>query len=191
MCSLKIYNNKLLIKSIINYSKIVPIKNISLFKNELSIIIDNKNLNFVILFFKLNVFSQYKVLSSITGVDFLFNKSRFEINYDLLSIRFNNRLRLKVYTDELESIQSCEVIHSSANWYECEIWDMFGIFFINHSNLKRILTDYGFIGNPLRKDFPLSGFIEIRYSENKKKILSEPIELAQEYRTFNYSNPWN
>ena len=191
MCSLNIYNNKLILKSLLIYSKIFPIQNISLFKNEICITILNEYLKFVILFLKLNTFLQYKILSSITGVDFLYNKARFEINYDLLSIRFNNRLRIKIFINELDTVHSCESVHLSSNWYECELWDMFGIFFLEHSNLKRILTDYGFSGNPLRKDFPLSGFIEIRYSENKKKILSEPLELSQEYRTFNYTNPWD
>ena len=191
MSLIKVYKNELILKSIIIYSKILPIKNISLFNNEICFIISKKYLKFVILFLKLNTFSQYKILSSITGVDFLFNKSRFEINYDLLSIKFNNRIRIKVYTDELDLIESCESVHLSSNWYECEIWDMFGIFFSNHSNLKRILTDYGFSGNPLKKDFPLSGFFEIRYNDNKKKIISEPLELSQEYRTFNYTNPWD
>jgi len=185
------YNNKLVLKSLKSLSKIIPVKSFCFYNNEISLYVKLEALEFILFFFKLNTFTQYRVLSSITGVDFVYNKYRFEVNYDLLSLRFNNRLRIKVCTNELAGVISCEKLFSTANWYECEIWDMFGIFFINHSNLKRILTDYGFIGNPLRKDFPLSGFVEIKYNENQKKILSEPLEFSQEYRTFNYLNPWD
>lgn len=185
------YNNKLLIKSLKLFFKIIPIKSFCSYKNETSIYVTLDFMEFVLMFLKLNTFTQYKILSSICAIDYIFNKYRFEICYDLLSIMYNNRIKVKIYTDELTSIPSIEKIYRSANWYECEIWDMFGIFFFNHSNLKRILTDYGFVGNPLRKDFPLSGFIEIKYNENKKKILSEPLEFSQEYRTFNYYNPWD
>lgn len=185
------FNNKLLIKSLKLFSKIIPIKSFCSYKNETSIYVSLEFVEFVLIFLKLNTFTQYKILSSICAVDYFFNKFRFEICYDLLSITYNNRIKIKIYTDELTSVCSIEKVYRSANWYECEIWDMFGVFFFNHSNLKRILTDYGFIGNPLRKDFPLSGFIEIKYNENKKKILSEPLEFSQEYRTFNYYNPWD
>ena len=100
---------------------------------------------------------QFKVLTCISGVDYPMNKYRFQIVYELLSVRYNFRIRVKTFTHELLSIKSCEKVFSAANWYECEIWDLFGVFFKNHSNLKRILTDYGFEGYPLRKDFPLSG----------------------------------
>ena len=93
--------------------------------------------------------------------------------------------------NELESIESCIEIFPSSSWYECEVWDMYGIFFKNHTNLRRILTDYGFEGHPLRKDFPLNGYIEVRYSENQKRVINESIEFSQEYRTFNFFGPWN
>ena len=116
--------------------------------------------------------------------------NRFELNYELLSLKFNNRLRIKVYLDELELIDSCEDLYKAASWYECEVWDMFGIYFGNHKNLKRILTDYGFEGFPLRKDFPLCGFVEIQFNELQKRIVTDSVELAQEYRTFNFLSPW-
>jgi NADH dehydrogenase (ubiquinone) Fe-S protein 3 len=185
------YNNQLLIESLKNLSRLLPLKSFSIYNNEISLYVKIDYLEYAMIFLKLNTFSQYKILSSITGVDYIYNKFRFEICYDLLSLTYNNRIKLKVYTDELTGVNSCEKIYSTANWYECEIWDLFGIFFKNHSNLKRILTDYGFLGNPLKKDFPLSGFIEVKYNENKKKIISEPLEFSQEYRTFNYLNPWD
>ena len=134
--------------------------------------------------------TQFHVLVSITVVDSLHNSNRFELNYELLSLKFNNRLRIKVYLNELSFINSCEKLFPAATWYECEVWDMFGVYFTNHKNLKRILTDYGFEGHPLRKDFPLTGHSEVRYSEDQKKVISEPVKLEQNYRNFDYESPW-
>merc|ERR1712127_1127782 len=142
-------------------------------------------------FFRCHTQFQFKVLTSIAGVDYPMITNRFQVVYDLLSLKFNRRLRIKVILNELSSIDSCEKIYSAANWFECEVWDMFGIFFKNHNNLRRILTDYGFEGHPLRKDSPLTGFIEMRYSENQKRVISEPVEFSQEYRTFNFFSPFN
>ena len=108
----------------------------------------------------------------------------------ILSLRFNTRIKVKSYTDELTPVPSAEHVFDAANWYEREIWDMFGIFFLNHSDLRRILTDYGFEGHPLRKDFPLSGYVEVRYDDEKKRVVCEPLELAQEFRKFDLSAPW-
>ena len=108
----------------------------------------------------------------------------------MLSIRYNCRIKIKTFVHELYPLDSCSNLFLSGDWYECEVWDLFGIFFLNHPNLKRILTDYGFEGHPLRKDFPLSGFFELRYNEFEKRVLYEPIELSQEYRTFDYFTPW-
>ena len=184
------YDNELLFESIRFYSKIIPIKRYSVFNNELRITIKNNFLTFIVLFLKLHSLSQYKILSCVTGADYLRKKLRFEVYYELLSLSYNNRIRVKISANETTGVDSCEKIYSAANWYECEVWDMFGVFFDKHSNLRRILTDYGFSGNPLRKDFPLSGFIELRYNENKKRIVSDQLELAQEYRTFNFISPW-
>lgn len=135
---------------------------------------------------------QYKVLTDLTAIDFLSssnsNSGRFCIVYNLLSVSREVRLLVKVFVDDY--IVSVVDIFNSANWLEREIWDMFGIFFSNHPDLRRILTDYGFIGHPLRKDFPLSGFFEVRYSESSKRVLYESMEFTQEYRDFEFNNIW-
>jgi NADH dehydrogenase (ubiquinone) Fe-S protein 3 len=110
--------------------------------------------------------------------------------YHLLSLRFNNRIRVKTYTDELTPIDSVTNIYEGAIWYERETWDMYGIFFSNHPDLRRLLTDYGFSGHPLRKDFPLSGFVEVRYDDEVGRVVCEPLELAQEFRKFDLGSPW-
>ena len=144
----------------------------------------------IIFIFKYHISYQFDILTCISGVDYPKNKYRFKIVYELLTIRYNFRIRIKTFTHELLGIDSSENLYLTAGWYECEIWDMFGVFFKNHSNLKRILTDYGFEGYPLRKDFPLSGFVEMRYHETEKRIINESIELCQEYRTFSFLSPW-
>ncbi|KAL7305720.1 NADH dehydrogenase [ubiquinone] iron-sulfur protein 3, mitochondrial [Trichogramma pretiosum] len=134
--------------------------------------------------------AQFTNLSDMTAVDIPSRPYRFELVYNLLSIRFARRIRVKSYTDELTPVDSIYEIHKSADWYEREVWDMFGIYFSGHPDLRRILTDYGFEGHPLRKDFPLTGFIEVRYDDEKKRVVAEPLELAQEYRKFELSAPW-
>jgi NADH/F420H2 dehydrogenase subunit C len=133
---------------------------------------------------------QMKVLIDITAVDFPTREKRFEVVYNLLSVQYNTRLRVKVQTTEVSTIPSIEKIYSAAGWFERETWDMFGIFFSNHSDLRRILTDYGFEGHPLRKDFPLSGYIEARFDQSEKRVILEPIEMAQDFRFFEFANPW-
>ncbi|KAG5322100.1 NDUS3 protein, partial [Acromyrmex heyeri] len=110
--------------------------------------------------------------------------------YNLLSLRYNSRIRVKTYTDELTPVDSLHRVFQAADWYEREIWDMFGVFFSNHPDLRRILTDYGFEGHPLRKDFPLSGYVEVRYDDEHKRIVIEPLELTQEFRKFELAAPW-
>jgi len=184
-------HHKLTLNSIQNLTDTVPITKIQFFSEEVAIYIEPEHLLNLIFFLKNHTLLQYKILTCISGVDYPSKKLRFEVSYDLLSLTFNNRLRIKVAQNELQSIESCESIYSSANWFECEIWDMYGIFFKNHSSLRRILTDYGFEGHPLRKDFPLNGYIEVRYSENQKRVINETVEFSQEYRTFNFFGPWN
>lgn len=185
-----------MIKKIVFYHlnkivKILPVKKVQLYNKEISFFISNICILNILLFLKLHTICQYKILNCISCVDYPQKRYRFEIIYELLSIRFNNRIKIKTQLNQLQFLPSCENIYSSSNWHECEIFDMFGIFFINHNDLQRILTDYGFEGFPLRKDFPLSGFVEIKYNERQKKITSDYIELLQEYRTFNFSSPWN
>jgi len=171
-------------------SKIFPIKKVQLFKNEIAVHIENDLLLKFLIFLKFNLLCQYNVLTSISGIDFIKKQNRFELVYDLLSIRFNNRIRIKNSINQLQLIDSCEKVYSAAGWFENEVFDMYGIFFSNHSNLRRILTDYGFEGYPLRKDFPLSGFVELRYDDSQKRLVTDYIQLAQEYRTFDFFSPW-
>ncbi|CAG2181013.1 unnamed protein product, partial [Oppiella nova] len=126
----------------------------------------------------------------ICGVDVPTRQYRFEIVYNLLSLRYNSRIRVKTYTDELTPIESICELFKGANWYEREIWDMFGVFFINHPDMRRILTDYGFEGHPFRKDFPLSGYTECRYDDEVKRVVIEPLEMTQEFRKFDLQSPW-
>jgi NADH/F420H2 dehydrogenase subunit C len=129
-------------------------------------------------------------LSCISGVDFIHSHYRFGIVYDLLSLVNNSRLRVKVLVNEITSVDSIVPIFTNANWWEREVWDLYGIYFNNHPDLRRILTDYGFEGFPMRKDFPLSGFVEVRYDQTKKRVVLEPLEFSQEFRTFVYETPW-
>jgi NADH/F420H2 dehydrogenase subunit C len=149
------------------------------------------NLTKLIFFLKMHSQSQFKVLADICAIDYPWKKYRFQIYYNLLSLTFNSRINVVVDTDENSSIESITQIHSTANWFEREIWDLFGIYFSNNKDLRRILTDYGFKGHPLRKDFPLSGYIEVRYFHNEKRILVEEVSLMQDYRTYYFNNTWN
>jgi NADH-quinone oxidoreductase subunit C len=144
----------------------------------------------VLLFLRDDLRCQYKILTDICGVDFLDRESRFEVVYNLLSIKNNNRLRVKIKVAEGDLVPTATEIFSSAGWYEREVWDMYGVYFSGHPDLRRILTDYGFDGHPQRKDFPLTGYVEVRYDENKKRVVYEPVKLTQEYRTFDFESPW-
>lgn len=170
---------------------ILPIINYTIYKNELTFIISSTKLIPIIFFLKNHTNTQFKILSDICAIDYIYKSKRFEIIYNLLSIRFNSRLRLKIAINETQPIESIIKIFKTAGWLEREIWDMFGIFFSNHSDLRRILTDYGFEGHPLRKDFPLSGFLEVYYNELKKSVVYEPINLSQQYKLFEFKNPWD
>jgi NADH/F420H2 dehydrogenase subunit C len=141
-------------------------------------------------FLKNNILSQTRILIDITGVDFPSRPDRLEVVYQLLSTQYNIRIRIKTCVNEITPLSSITSIFPSASWWERETWDMFGVFFSNHPDLRRILTDYGFEGFPLRKDFPLSGYSEVHYDEAEKRVISEPIELAQEFRYFDFSSPW-
>jgi len=158
--------------------------------NEKFFYINKKNLSLILKFLKLNFLLQYNVLVDILGSDFITKKKRFYLNYNLLSIKNNSRINFVIKVKEFEVVYSLYNVFKSSNWSEREIWDLYGIFFKGHINLNRILTDYGFKGHPLRKDFPLSGYKEIFYDDSKKRIIKSRISLAQEYRnfTFNESN---
>ncbi len=134
--------------------------------------------------------SQFEVLIDICGVDYPERAERFEVVYHLLSPRLNQRLRIKITTDETTPVQSVNDVFPAANWYEREAYDLYGIRFIGHPDLRRILTDYGFQGHPLRKDFPLTGYVEVRYDDEKKRVVYEPVKLTQEFRDFDFESPW-
>jgi NADH:ubiquinone oxidoreductase subunit C len=173
-----------------NIIKILPIVRFELYNEESCFLVETYLLNEILLIFKTHFKYQFKVLTCISGVDYPENLYRFQIVYELLSIKYNSRIRLKVLIDELTPMNSIEKIFPGSAWWESEIWDMFGVFFIDQNNLTRLLTDYGFQGYPLRKDFPLTGFIESRYSLVKGRVVYENLELAQEYRTFDFISPW-
>lgn len=158
--------------------------------DELEVLIAPEGIKPVIQFLKDHHNCQFTNLSDIAGMDVPTRKYRFEIIYNLLSLRFNSRIRVKSYTDELTPIDSICDVHQAANWYEREIWDMYGVFFLNHPDLRRILTDYGFEGHPQRRDFPLSGYVEVRYDDTVERVVCEPLELTQEFRKFELSSPW-
>lgn len=183
-------NNLFIVENLKSLIKIIPVFKIQIHQKEISFIIKKNHLFLVLTFLKNHMQYQFKVLSCISSADYPFNKHRFKVVYELLSIRFNTRLRIKIIIDELSPVESCESIFPSAGWYESESWDMFGISFYNHSNLTRLLTDYGFEGYPLRKDFPLSGFIEVSYDYTRKRVINDRIELSQEYRAFKFVSPW-
>ena len=157
---------------------------------QLYIDIDVENIVSTILFLKTNEKCKFKQLIDITAVDYPQREKRFKIVYLLLSHENNFRVIIKVDIEEKDSLPSIIKIFPSANWMEREVFDMYGISFKDHPDLRRILTDYGFDGYPLRKDFPLTGHIEVRYSEEEKKVISEPVKLDQEYRDFDFESPW-
>jgi len=171
-------------------TKVLPVVKIQIHQKEISLIVKKHYLIPVLFFLKNHIKYQFKILTCISGVDYPSQKYRFKVVYELLSIKYNTRLRVKVLTDELTPVESSYKIFPAASWYESEIWDLYGIFFINHENLTRLLTDYGFEGYPLRKDFPLSGFVESSYDYSRKRVINERVELSQEYRAFKFSSPW-
>jgi len=159
--------------------------------SEITLEVQPSSLLKVLGFLRDDAFCQFKQLTDVCGVDFPDRSPRFDVVYHLLSFSHNRRIRVKVTADEGEWVPSVVKLFSCADWYEREIWDMFGLSFSGHPDLRRILTDYGFAGHPLRKDFPLTGFTEVRYDEEKKRVIYEPVNLPQEYRTFDFMSPWD
>lgn len=144
----------------------------------------------VLSFLRDDVNCRFKQLVDVCGVDYPEREPRFEVVYNLLSLTNNNRIRVKVQTDEDTPVPTVTGVFSAANWWEREAWDMYGIYFFDHPDLRRILTDYGFEGHPLRKDFPLTGYKEIRYDDELKRVVYEPVKLTQEFRSFDFLSPW-
>jgi len=178
------------LEKIINSELTTKIKESKILHNQLYLNIDNEDLPDVIFFLKNNKSTKFKQLIDITAVDYPENNKRFKIVYLFLSHEFNQRILLSFFVNENEKVQSLTGVFPSANWMEREVFDMYGIKFKEHPDLRRILTDYGFEGHPLRKDFPLTGHNEVRYSEDEKKVIYEPVKLEQNYRDFDFESPW-
>tara|TARA_B100000029_G_scaffold512752_1_gene610304 strand:+ start:239 stop:841 length:603 start_codon:yes stop_codon:yes gene_type:complete len=174
----------------INSGLTTTIKKSEIKFNQLFIDIEVEDLSSTILFLKTNEKCRFKQLIDITAVDYPEKERRFKIVYLLLSHENNFRIVINLNIEDGTTVPSITKIFPSANWMEREVFDMYGITFQDHPDLKRILTDYGFEGYPLRKDFPLTGHTEVRYSENKKKVISEPVKLDQAYRNFDFESPW-
>ena len=174
----------------VNSALTTVIKTSKVYFDQLFLEIDFDNLYSTILYLKTNNKCRFKQLIDITAVDYPNREKRFNIVYFLLSHENNLRVIINIAIEENAKVPSITKIYPSANWMEREVFDMYGIIFKDHPNLKRILTDYEFQGHPLRKDFPLTGHTEVRYSENKKKVISEPVKLEQAYRNFDFESPW-
>ncbi len=157
---------------------------------ELCVVVKREAIRQVMTFLRDDVSCSFKMLMCLCGVDYPERDERFEVVYQLLSLKHNMRVTVKVAAGEETPVDSISDIFSAANWYERETWDMYGIFFNNHPDLRRILTDYGFDGHPLRKDFPMTGFVEMRYDEDEKRCVYEPVLLRQAYRDFDFDSPW-
>ena len=178
------------LEKLINSELSSKIYSSSITNEELLIEISENDLIDVVQFLKLNENCKFKQLIDIAGVDYPENDKRFELIYLFLSHEKNTRIKLLIKFEVNQIINSITKIFPSANWMEREVFDMYGIKFKNHPDLRRILTDYGFKGHPLRKDFPLTGFNEVRYSEKDKKVIYEPVKLEQNYRNFDFESPW-
>ena len=178
------------LEKIINSGLTTTVKSSRIVFNDLSIDVESKDIFKSILFLKTNENCQFRQLIDITAVDFPERDCRFRLVYFLLSHEHNKRISVNVNINENEKVQSVTKIYPSANWMEREVFDMYGIKFKDHPDLRRILTDYNFEGFPLRKDFPLTGHTEVRYDEEKKKVIYEPVKLEQDYRNFDFESPW-
>ncbi|MEQ3746527.1 MAG: NADH-quinone oxidoreductase subunit C [Henriciella sp.] len=157
---------------------------------ELTLFAERDQIIALVEFLKRDALCMFEMMIDVCGVDYPERSQRFEVVYHFLSMRMNQRIRVKVSTDEETAVPSIVELHPSANWFEREAFDMYGIRFAGHPDMRRILTDYGFEGYPLRKDFPLTGYTEVRYDDLEKRIVHEPVELTQEYRNFDFLSPW-
>ena len=158
--------------------------------DELCVCVERQSIVNVLMYLRDDVNCQFKQLMDVCGVDHPERSHRFDVVYNLLSLTHNRRIRLKLETDEETPVPSVVGVFSAANWWEREVWDLLGIYFSDHPDLRRIMTDYGFDGHPLRKDFPLTGYVEVRYDDEQKRVIYEPVKLAQEFRSFDFLSPW-
>jgi len=159
-------------------------------KGELAITVHTAAIQKVLTFLRDDPSCLFKLLMDLCGVDYPERAQRFSVVYNLLSLKHNMLIRVKVLTDEDTPVPSVVGVFSSAGWYERETWDMYGVGFSDNPDLRRLLTDYGFDGHPLRKDFPLTGFIELRYDDEQKRVVYEPVKLTQDFRSFDFQSPW-
>jgi NADH-quinone oxidoreductase subunit C len=159
-------------------------------RDELVIAVRRESIVRVLTFLRDDVNCQFKQLMDVCGVDYPGRPERFEVVYNLLSLTHNRRIRVKVRTDEQSAVPTVTGVFNSAGWWERETYDLYGIWFREHPDLRRILTDYGFEGHPLRKDFPLTGYVEVRYDDELKRIVYEPVKLTQDFRNFDFLSPW-
>lgn len=157
---------------------------------ELTLTVNAEDILKVLKFLRDDSSCSFSCFIDICGVDFPERENRFEVVYHLLSPTQNFRIRVKLETDEVRQVPSVVSLYPAAEWFEREAFDMYGILFSNHPDLRRILTDYGFRGHPLRKDFPLTGYVEVRYDDEEKRVIYEPVKLTQEYRSFDFESPW-
>lgn len=157
---------------------------------ELTVVVKRESIVSVLTFLRDDAGCLFKQLIDICGVDYPERAERFEVVYHLLSLKHNLRIRVKVTTDEETPVPTAVGVYSAADWFERETWDMYGVFFADHPDPRRILTDYGFEGHPLRKDFPLTGYVEVRYDDERKRVVYEPVKLVQDFRNFDFESPW-
>jgi len=157
---------------------------------ELCVVVAPGDLVRVLTYLRDDVNCQFKLLMDVCGVDHLDREERFDVVYNMLSLTHNVRIRVKVRIAEGQAVPSLTGVFSSAGWWEREAWDLYGIYFSGHPDLRRIMTDYGFEGHPLRKDFPLTGYVELRYDDEQKRVVYEPVKLTQDFRSFDFLSPW-
>lgn len=166
------------------------VREVAVRHGELSLVVARDAIVKVLCFLHDDGACQFKLLMDVCGVDYPQRADRFEVVYNLLSVRHNQRIRVKLSTDELTPVPSVVNVFPTAGWFEREVWDMYGVFFSGNPDLRRILTDYGFDGHPQRKDFPLTGYVEMRYDPEKQRVVYEPVKLNQAYRSFDFLSPW-
>jgi len=182
---------EILIKEIESFSSLNSlIIEKKIYKNDLSILIDHSNIIDVIKILKDEKNFNFNQLIDLCGVDWPEEEFRFQVIYNLLSMSNNSRITIRVFADENNKVKSIKKLFSSADWYEREAFDLYGIIFEGHDDLRRLLTDYGFEGHPLRKDFPLTGYVEVKYDSDKERVIYEPVKLKQEFRNFDFESAW-
>jgi len=182
---------EILVKEIENFSSLNSlIIEKKIFNNDLSILINHSNIIDVIKILKDEENFNFNQLIDLCGVDWPEEEFRFQVIYNLLSMSNNSRITIKLFTDENNKVKSIKKLFSSADWYEREAFDLYGIVFEGHDDLRRLLTDYGFEGHPLRKDFPLTGYVEVKYDSDKERVIYEPVKLKQEFRDFDFESAW-